>query len=331
MHALIECMKLTKTVFILCCLFCFDVPRADAMGVRTVKGVVMTPDGTVVPEFTVLVRPMSDKPELVQRKNFKNGEFMIDELEAVQYQFEVNSPLYIRTKLLLDLRAKASGTDYSIVILYPYRNEARLIPGAAHTVSAKSLQQKIPAAAREAYAKGVQLHWKGELNQALIEYGRALRAYPEYLEALTDIGAIFLLYNRPEAALTFLRRAQNVDDSNPIINLNIAVALAEQSDYANSTKLLKKILQGEPRMASAQLLLARIDYLQKKYDQAEVHVRQALDNDPKLLDAWLLMIDVSYGQKKYDQVREALRHVRDAMSNQRVSDFIDEQLLTVGS
>jgi tetratricopeptide (TPR) repeat protein len=175
------------------------------------------------------------------------------------------------------------------------------------------------------------LHWQGELDKALIEYGRALRAHPQYMEALTDIGTIFLLYNRPEAALTFLRRAQDIDDSNSIINMNIAVALTEQNDYANATKLLKKMLQRDPEMASAQLLLARINFLEKKYDQADVFVRQALSSDPKLLTAWLLLIDVSYGQKNYEQVREGLRHVREAISNETVSEFIDEQLSAVGS
>src|SRR4029453_14156931 len=192
------------------------------------------------PEFSVVVKHVSDKPEMIQRKYFKNGEFMIDQLETGMYRFQINAPLYIQTKLLVDLSAQSSDTDYTIVVLYPYRNEVRLTPGGAQTVSAKTLQKRIPDAAKEAYLRGVDLHWQGELDKALIEYGRALRAYPQYMEALTDIGTIFLLYNRPEAALHFLRRAQDIDDSNSIINMNIAVALTEQNDYANATKLLKK-------------------------------------------------------------------------------------------
>src|SRR5262245_12084495 len=234
MHALNLTMNLVKTVFILCCLLSFDVRRTEASVAHTVKGVVITPDGTVVPEFSVVVKHVSDTPEMVQRKHFTNGEFTVDQLESGTYQLQINAPQYIQTKLILDLSLNSPATDYSIVVLYPFRNEARLTPGSAHTVSVKTLQQKIPDAAKEAYLRGVRLHWQGELDMALIEYGRALRAYPQYLEALTDIGTIFLLYNRPEAALTFLRRAQEVDDSNSIIDLNIAVALAEQNDYASA-------------------------------------------------------------------------------------------------
>jgi hypothetical protein len=70
-------MKLTKTAFILCCLLCIVPGRLQAADSYTVKGVVITPDGTVVPEFSVVVRPVTTKPELVDRRHFKHGEFTI--------------------------------------------------------------------------------------------------------------------------------------------------------------------------------------------------------------------------------------------------------------
>jgi Tfp pilus assembly protein PilF len=174
------------------------------------------------------------------------------------------------------------------------------------------------------------LHREGNLDQALIEYGRAIRSYPQYVPALTDIGSIFLLYNRPESALSFLRRALDVDDSNPVINMNVAIAMTEQGDNSGAMKLLKKILQREPHMAIAHLFMARIYTREKKYDQAETSIRQALENDPKLLDAWLLLIDLSMEQKKYDQAREGLIRVRETLGNDTVAQFIDEQLSGLG-
>jgi tetratricopeptide (TPR) repeat protein len=324
-------MMLRKTVLILCCLFCVQVGSGYAANLHTVKGVVITPDGTVVPQFSVVVRPVSDKPQLVERKHFKNGEFTIDGLQPGKYQIQISSPLFVGTKLLLDWKAESPDTDYQIVILHPFRNEARLTPGAAYVVSAKVLEQNIPDAARDAYLKGVELHREGKLDSALIEYGRALRAHPRYLEALTDIGTIFLLYNRPLSALTFLRRAQDVDDCNPIINLNIAIALTEQNDNGGAMRLLKKILEREQRLAVAQYFMAKIYFAQKDYSEADAYLQQALENDPKLLDAWLLMIQLSRVQDKHDMAREALRRIRQAMENPMLSEFIDEQLLVMGN
>src|SRR5262249_11239537 len=160
------------------------------------------------------------------------------------------------------------------------------------------------------------------LDEALVEYGKALQHYPSYIEPLTDIATILLLYNRPEAALTFLRRAHDADDCNPIINLNIAVALTEQADYSGALKLVKQVLQKEPRMTLAQYFLAKIYYVQKKYDQAETHLRQALEADPELLEAWVLKINLSLEQKNYDEAREGLQHIRTTMHNRMVTKFI---------
>jgi tetratricopeptide (TPR) repeat protein len=324
-------MKLTKAVLILCSLFCLQLDWAHAAADHTVRGVVITTDGTVVPEFTITVKHASQKPELYARKRFKNGEFTISGLNKDKYQLRISAPLYISTRLDFDFKSTVRPTEYSIVILHTYRNEARLQPGAAYTVPVKTLQEKIPEAAKAAYMKGVQYHREGSLEQALVEYGKALRLYPNYVQALGDLGTVFILFNHPEAALTFLRRAHDIDNCNVVISLNIAIALTEQEDYSSAAKIFKDVLSKNPRIALAQYYLAKVYYLQKKYETAEGYVREALANDPHLLEASLLMINISLQEKKYDQAREALLLVRQAMDNTMISKFIDEQLSTLGS
>jgi tetratricopeptide (TPR) repeat protein len=325
-------MKLTKALLSLCCIFCLHKGMAFADSAHTVKGVVITSDGTVVPEFSVTVRHVAQKPELYARRKYKNGEFTVTGLKADKYQIQISSPLYIPARVDFDFKSEGRPTEYSIIILHTYRNEPRFLPGAAHTVSVKTLQEKIPNEARDAYMKGVELHREGHLEEALMEYGRALRSCPNYVSALGDLGTIFILYNRPESALTFLRRAQEIDDTNLIINLNIAIAMTEQRDYSNAMKLFKKVLSANPRLALADYHLARIYYLQKKYEEAEEHVRRAVENAPHMLEASMLLIDVSLQEKKYDQARDALLQIRQAMDkNKMISSFIDEQLSTLGS
>jgi tetratricopeptide (TPR) repeat protein len=326
-------MKLTKAVLTLCCLFCLQIDWAHAAAAHTVRGVVITTDGTVVPEFIITVRHATQKPELFTRKRFKNGEFTLSGLTKDKYQLRISAPLYITARLDFDFKSVTRPTEYSIVILHTYRNEARLQPGAAYTVSLKTLQEKdkIPDTARGAYMKGVQLHREGSLEQALVEYGKALRIYPNYVQALGDLGTIFILFNHPESALTFLRRAHDLDSCNVVINLNIAIALTEQEDYSGAVKVFKNILSTNPRLGLAQYYLAKVYYSQKKYEAAEEYIRQAIVNDPHLLEASLLMINISLQEKKYDQAREALLHVRRAMDNTMISKFIDEQLSTLGS
>jgi lipopolysaccharide biosynthesis regulator YciM len=326
-------MKLTKAVIIFCSIFCLQIHRgyaAKAAPTHTVRGVVITTDGTVVPEFTVAVKHVSLKPELSTRKRYKNGEFTVSGLKGDKYQLQITSPLYISSRVEFDFKSDPRSTEYSIVILHAYRNEPRFMPGAAYTVSLKTLQTKIPDAARDAYMKGVELHRDGHLEEALMQYGRALRTYPDYVPALGDLGTIFILFNRPESALTFLRRAHEIDDRNVVINMDIAIALTEQADYANAMKLFKKVLGTTPRLALAEYYVAKIDYLQKKFEDAEVYARQAVQDDPRFLEGSLLLINISMQQKKYGQARDALVQIRQAMDNKTISAFIDEQLSGFG-
>src|SRR5262249_389077 len=140
-----------------------------------------------------------------------------------------------------------------------------------------------------------------------------------------------ILFNHPESALTFLRRARDIDNCNVVINLNIGIALTEQEDYSGATKIFKNILGTNPNLALAHYYLANLYFLQKKYQAAEQYAQQAIATDPHLLEASLLMINVSLKEKKYDQARTSLLHVRQAMDNTMISKFIDEQLSTLGS
>src|SRR5262245_11868261 len=291
-------MRLKMTAAALYCLFCNAIGMAAGANAHTIKGVVITPDGRVVPEFTIVVKQISEKPEMGLRKHFTDGDFTIERLRPAKYYVQISSPLLAGANLSFDLRSASSKTDYRIVILHPYRDEQRPGSDRADILTVKALQQKVPHAARSACAEAVELHRSGKLDEAMIEYGRALMRYPQYVEALSGIGSILLVSNRPQSALMFLRRAEDVDDRDSGIQLNIAQALGEQADYGGAIKTLKKILRREPQLATAQFLLAKMHYLQKKYAVAEDYVREALKNDPKLLEAWLLMIRINLEQQK---------------------------------
>src|SRR5215467_5022928 len=151
-------MKLSSAVFVLCCLLSLDIDPANAASAaHTVRGVVITTNGTVVPEFTVVIKHVSNRPELFERKHFKNGEFTISDLKDDRYQLHITSSQFVGTRLDFDFKRELQPTNYCIVILHSFRNEARLAPGGTYTVSVKTLQEKVPDLARDAYLKGVEL------------------------------------------------------------------------------------------------------------------------------------------------------------------------------
>jgi len=82
--------------------------------------------------------------------------------------------------------------------------------------------------------RGVELHREGSLEPALVEYGKALRAYPKYVQALETSAQSLILYNHPESALTFLRRAHDLDDCNVVVNLKHCDCVGGTRDYTGA-------------------------------------------------------------------------------------------------
>jgi len=308
-----------------------ELGAADEGTGRTLRGVVITTDGTVVPEFTVIIRPATNKPELVRRKRFKDGDFMIEGLTRDKYQIQVASPLYITMQLDVDFSSETKPRDYCIFLLHKFRNEVRVPGTQPYTVSLKMLQQKVPDAARDAYMRGVNFHKEGRLGEAIMAYGEALRLFPQYIQALSDVGTIYTLFNRPDSALSFLRRAQQVDKENPIIRLNIAAALFTKHEYDSAMKVLQEALRSDPQKSLALYYVARIQHAQKKHEEAERTLRQALQEDPRLLDAWVMLVNIAIERNDSVTAREGLVHLREAMNDGMFSRFVDEQLAVLAN
>jgi tetratricopeptide (TPR) repeat protein len=323
-------MKRANAFLIFCAFFLLDIGAAHADTSRTLHGVVITPDGTMVPEFTVTIRPVVDRPELIRRKHFKQGEFTLQGLTRDKYKIVITAPQLVGVKLDVDFGNQR--TDYRIAILHHPRsgpNPMAEEPG--YAISPKAMQQKIPEQARGAYERGVDLHRAGYLEEALVQYGQALRFYPNYIQVLGDLGTIYLLYNRPDSALAYLRRALEIDGANSAVRLNIALALMIRGDYGESENLLEGVLRADPGNSLPLYYMARLQYLQRKYGVAEQTLRRALEENSALLDGWLLLVDIGLEQKDYVAVREGLMHLREAMNNGMFSKFVDEQLSMLGS
>jgi len=282
----------------------------------------------MVPEFTIVARPEGDKPALIQRRRFKEGLFSINGLDRAKYQLIIAAPKFVGVRLDIDFRKNANPTNFRIIVLHKLRNERPLQVSSTETVPLKAIEE-IPSAAKVNYESGVEFHREGQLDQALEHFSHAIRLYPNYVRALSDTGTVYLLLNRPDAAIAFLRRALFLDSTNPLIRLNMAAALLLKQDYDGAIKLLNGVLKDVRDKSLPHLYLARAYYLQRKFAVAEEMLRSALEEDPSSLDGWLLMVNMALERKQYDVAREGLTIMRETMNNRRFSQFIDEQLATM--
>ena len=324
-----QSMKLTTTIAAFLCFFLIiDIHEASATS-YTLRGAVVTSEGTMVPEFTVTVRPIASRPELVLRKRFRNGVFKIEGLEGQEYQIQVDSTHYAQERMDLTFHRGAGDTHFRMVILHRVADR----PAGARQIASTTISMPDPAggsgSSPPTCSEGVELLNNGLLEEALSSLGACLRSSPNYIPALADIGSIYLLLNRPDAALAYLRQAYRLDSSNAAVRLNMALAHIEKRNFGDASKILEGLLEDQDQKSLPLYYLARIYSDQKKYELAEKMVRLALKEDPELLDGWLLLVNLALERKNPDAVREGLMRLRNAMNNRIFTEFVEDQLASM--
>src|SRR5262245_16800593 len=121
-NAFAHCMKWVSAILMFFAFFKLDIEAAKVDPPHTLHGVVITPDGMMVPEFTVTIRPVVNHPELIRRKHFKDGEFTLAGLTRDKYKIIITAPQLVGVKLDVDFGSQPTATDYRIAILHHPRS-----------------------------------------------------------------------------------------------------------------------------------------------------------------------------------------------------------------
>jgi tetratricopeptide (TPR) repeat protein len=299
---------------------------AEAHNGNTIRGAVVDADGSMIDKFSVVVRPMVNKPVLVERRRFSKGIFTIDRLDRQKYEIAISAPQYIVERMNVEFPKNGGSTELKFVVLHPLVNE-KYLPGDPDANSnTRPSDRYVSEVAKESYRQGVGLHRQGDFERALAAYGDAIRLAPNYASPLVGAGIVYLLLDRPEAALTFLKRAEELAPKDPVVRMNIAIGLMVKNDFRPAVKMLESISRENPDKTVPYLLLARVYYMQKKYSQAEKVVRAALQQEPDLLEARQLLLNMALDQKNYVAARENLMRLRDALNNELFSTFVADQI-----
>jgi cytochrome c-type biogenesis protein CcmH/NrfG len=313
---------LLAATILLCIAVC---PKAHAHSNNTLRGAVVDADGTMVDRFTIVVRPITNKPVLVERRRFADGIFVLSGLDRQKYEIVVSAPKYITSRLEVDFPKNGGSTSLKLVILQPLLN-GKYFPGNPEGFESRHLDNLAPEIARQSYLRGVNYHREGKLEDALAAYADAMRIAPHYIAPLVGVGIVYLLLNRPDAGLLFLERANEMAPRDTVIRLNIAMGLMLKSDFKPAVKLLEAVGRESPNKILPNLLLARAYFMQRKYNEAERMIQQVLQEDPGLLEAHQLLLDIALDKKDYRAARQNLAQIRDILHNQAFSAFADDQM-----
>lgn len=153
-----------------------------------------------------------------------------------------------------------------------------LLSGAAQTAPQAD-------AARTHFNRGVELQRKGELEGARQAYEEALRLAPRRVDALANLGLVYLNLGRIEKAIETLGRALAIDPGLPSVRMILGLALfrAEQFDAAH--RELAGVLEAQPGHPQALHLLGLCRLKLDRIEEGILALEAALQANPKNADA----------------------------------------------
>lgn len=135
---------------------------------------------------------------------------------------------------------------------------------------------KIPKAARDLYAKGHEAAGKGDSKKAVENFNGALALYPEFSQALGELGVQYMKLGQPDKAAESFQAALKITPDDTGLHTHYGSALLNQKRYAEAEEQLRLALKKNDASPSAHMYLGVSLAKQNKLDDAVTELQQAV-------------------------------------------------------
>ena len=122
---------------------------------------------------------------------------------------------------------------------------------------------------------------QGMVEEAIRHYRAALQIEPEYGQALTGLGAIFLTRKRISEAETLFQQALKIDPNHATALVNLAMIDQARGEKERALGRLEKVIARNPEFAEAHMNIGSLLASEGRYNEAIQHLSKAADLSPR--------------------------------------------------
>ena len=128
---------------------------------------------------------------------------------------------------------------------------------------------------------GTYHHRNGNFSRSVECFSKAAKLEPEFFPAWVNLGGSLLAAGNPDAALAANKRAVELRPNDPLANSQMGINYFYLRNYSDAKIYLQKVLSLDPSSAnSPQLFLAHIAFAERQTGEAEHYIRSFLDLHP---------------------------------------------------
>lgn len=159
--------------------------------------------------------------------------------------------------------------------------------------------------------KGVKYANKGQYSEAINEYKKAQKIFPEYAETYHNIGVVYSLKRQSNKAIKMFRKAIKVNPNNAVSHNSLGVEFQKNRKYAEAINEYRLALKINPHFVLAYNNLAGVFTIIGADDEAKKACDRALEINPNdvltRLNLGGIYFNKSMYQEAFMQIAEVLR------------------------
>lgn len=216
-----------------------------------------------------------------------NGSFVFNSVRAGNYELVFEDAGYQDARERVDV----DGPVFGLTVGLRRLAGADGTDGSKLTVSVRELS--IPQKAREAMNKGTALYQKSDYPGSLKQFQRAVDAFPNYYEALAQMGLAYMRMKDSAHAEQSLRKSIEISQERYADAFSLLAALfASSKDFAGAEREARKATELDPNSWHAQSELAQALLGLGRVTEAEPYAQAAAKLQPGNPTIYLVLADI---------------------------------------
>jgi tetratricopeptide (TPR) repeat protein len=259
-----------------------DLPRV------TIRGEVVRAGGSIPDGLRVELRSLTNARPPFRIPVTYDGSFEYRNVEIGEYELEITD----RAGDVIHedfIKVRETGTRF--VVYLPERR--RELPSGPNVISVQKLLHPVPSKAAEEFARSSDASSAGDLKKSIQHLEKAVRIYPDYLEAHNNLGVAYMRLNQFDKAAAEFGKAIALDPTSDKVHLNLGLTLLALGRLSEAEVSARKAVELAPRSVAAHYALGQVLFGQQKMtDEALDTLRKTEEQFPlaRLLVAHILLV-----------------------------------------
>jgi Tfp pilus assembly protein PilF len=230
-----------------------DRSRAGGTGgVHSIQGRINFPSNQPATAFRI--RLESTNSTTLTTFSNSEGIFYFNSLEPSHYTVIIETGdeyVPIREAVYIDREIVGSAARTFNVVFYLRPKGTSL----TNTGVVSASLAKVPKSALEQFKKALEAKEKNDVKLAIEKLNEAVRLYPQFAEAYSELGALYLKSADLKKAEEALRRTLQLNEKNASAQLNYGIVLLNQKKMFEAEKQLEKAVLADESSAIPHMYL----------------------------------------------------------------------------